>query len=79
MNDRLYNLMKKYAVPAKDPVDFLERYTRSGYGIECGIEYQNARIKTAFEDLEAYGYCMLPPSSSKTREVVTWYPYNDEN
>ena len=70
----LYEKMKKYAVPAKDPVDFLERYTKPGYGIERGKEYQEARIKTAYEDLERCGYCMLPNSSSKTGEAVTWYP-----
>ena len=72
--DRLYNLMKKYAVSATDPVDFLERYTRAGYGIERGADYQASRIESAYEDLENLGYCMLPPSSSKTRETVTWYP-----
>lgn len=72
--DRLYELMKKYAVPATDPIDFLVHYTRSGYGIERGADYQASRIESAFEDLEKFGYCMLPPSSSKTGETVTWYP-----
>ena len=70
----LYETMKKYAVQAEDPIDFLERYTKAGYGIERGKEYQQARIKTAFEDLEQFGYCMLPIQSSKTGEIVTWYP-----
>lgn len=74
VKETLYERMKRYAVPAKDPVDFLERYTKSGYGIERGKDYQEARIRTAYEDLERYGYCMLPPSSSKTGEIVTWYP-----
>lgn len=72
--DRLYNLMKKYAVPATDPVDFLDRYTRSGYGIERGADYQASRIESSYEDLEKFGYCMIPQSSSKTGETVTWYP-----
>lgn len=74
MKVSLYEQMKKYAVSAKDPVDFLELYTRIGYGIERGTEYQEARIKSAFEDLERFGYCMIPPSTSKTGEIVTWYP-----
>lgn len=74
MNTRLYEHMKKYAVPAKDPVDFLERYTRAGCGIERGKDYQKSRIESAYEDLENFGYCMLPPYSSKTGEIVTWYP-----
>lgn len=73
-NQSLFEKMKKYSVPASDPVDFLERYTREGFGIECGKEYQQARIETAFEDLEKCGYCMIPPFSSKTRRIVTWYP-----
>lgn len=72
--ETFYEHMKKYSVQAKDPIDFLERYTKAGYGIERGEEYQQARIKTAFEDLEKWGYCMLPNSSSKTGEIVTWYP-----
>lgn len=76
MRHEQYEHMKKYAVPAKDPVDFLNRYTRAGYGIERGEEYQKSRIESEYEDLEKFGYCMIPPSSSKTGEIVTWYPDN---
>lgn len=75
-DSKLYERMKKYAVQAENPVDFLERYTKPGYGIERGKDYQKARIKSAYEDLEEYGYCMLPTHSSKTGDIVTWYPDN---
>lgn len=73
----LYEHMKKYAVKAKDPIDFLERYTKNGYGAERGKDYQQARIESAYEDLKKFGYCMLPTHSSKTGEIVTWYPPDD--
>ena len=70
----LYERMKKYAVPAKDPTDFLERYTKAGYGIEIGEDYQKARIESAYEDLKRCGYCILSTHESKTGEIVTWFP-----
>ena len=70
----LYERMKKYAVPASDPIDFLERYTRVGCGAERGKAYQEERVKDAFKDLEEYGYCMLSAHESATGDVVSWYP-----
>lgn len=72
--------VKKYLVPAEDPVDFLEKYTNPGK-LESlwpdkadREECQKSRIEDAYNDLERFGYCILPPSSTKTGDTVTWYP-----
>lgn len=69
----MFEHMKKYAVPAKNPADFLDKYTKGGCGAERGKDYQKARIESAYEDLKKYGYCMLSAHESKTGEIVTWY------
>lgn len=72
--------VNKYLVPARDPVDFLERYTKPGMlerlwpNKADREECQKSRIEDAYNDLEHLGYCMLPPSSTRTGETVTWYP-----
>ena len=74
INTTIFERMKKYYVPAKNPEDFLNNYTKGGYGAERGNDYQKARIESAYEDLEKCGYCMLSMHESKTGEVLTWYP-----
>lgn len=70
----LYEKMKKYAVSADNPEDFLNRYTKAGRGIERGEDYQAARVEAAYESVNKLGYCMLSRHDSVSGDIVTWYP-----
>ena len=70
MSDTLYNEMKKYNVYAENLQDFIDRFHRPGKITDFNREDDFNSHK---DDLEKYGYTIIPASSSITGQVVSYY------
>ena len=74
----LYEKFRKYEVPAASVEDFRQRYTKPSRYQERGPEYVAAILQSAHEDMELYGYTIIPRHSSITGEVVSYYGDNGQ-
>lgn len=61
----IYEKMKKYQVQA--------RYTKPDRYQRRGPEYVAAVLESAHEDMEKYGFTIIPQHSSVTGDVVAYY------
>ena len=74
----LYEVFKKDAVPADSVEDFCLKYHRRSAYHDRGKDYMECDLKSHKEELEKYGYTIIPGSSSTTGDVVAYYG-KDEN
>ena len=65
-----YKAMKKYIVYAENLKEFCEKYHRADKltDFNRADDYQSHK-----SDLEKYGYTIIPPSTSITGEIVSYY------
>lgn len=72
----LYDVFKKYQVPAASVEDFRRRYTKPDRFAQRGPGYIAAVLQSASSDVEQFGYTIISRHDSITGEVVAYYPHN---
>jgi len=78
MNDPLFEIMKKYAVKAESIEDFCNKYHRRAAYHERGTEYMKDDLLFHIEEIDKYGYAMIPAGSTTTGDNVTFYGADNE-
>lgn len=69
----LYEKFKQYELPADSVEDFCNKYHRRGAYHDRGKEYMECDLESHKEELEQYGYTIIPGSSSTTGDIVSYY------
>ena len=64
----LYNKFKKYIVFAENLREFCNQWHRADKVADKEADYESHK-----RDMEKYGYTIIPASSSKTGEIVSYY------
>jgi hypothetical protein len=69
----LYEKFKKYQMPADSTEDFCMKYHKRSAYHDRGKEYMECDLQSHKEELEKYGYTIIPGSSSTTGDIVSYY------
>ena len=69
-----YAHFKRFAVPASNVQDFLQRYSKPKAHALRGSEHVALRIKSYQRELQQYGFCFITHHDSVTGEIVAYYP-----
>ena len=69
----LYDKFKKYALPADSLEDFCKKYHKRSAYHDRGADYIKEDLQAHKEELERFGYTIIPKGSSTTGEVVAYY------
>jgi hypothetical protein len=64
----MYNKFKKYIVFAENLREFCEQWHRADKVADKEADYESHK-----RDMEKYGYTIIPASTSKTGEIVSYY------
>lgn len=68
-----YKAFAKYAVKADSLEEFCDLYHRRGAYHDRGEEYMKADYESHKKDMERDGFTFIPPSSSTTGYVMSYY------
>ena len=74
----IYDLMRKYAVPADSVADFLARYHKASTYTGRGPEYAASLLASYQQEVAQYGCCYTSHHDSNTGEIVAYYPPQDD-
>lgn len=69
----LYVKLRKYEVQANSLEEFCEKYHRPFENSDFGREQRKEWFAHAQQDLEKYGYIMIPSSTTTTGFHAVWY------
>lgn len=75
----IYELFRKYAVPANSVEDFLARYHRADTYTGRGPEYAASLLASYRREVEEYGCCYTSHHDSNTGVIVAYYPQTEDN
>ena len=73
MKKNLKEQFLEYAVKAKSVKDFCEKYHKHSAFHERGKDYMDFDIKSHIKDLNEDGYTIIPPSSSITGDIISFF------
>lgn len=69
----MYNTFKKYEVKCNSLKEFCEKYHNYGAWRSRTADYREADYFSHREDMEKYGFTIIPRLDSITGEVVSYY------
>jgi phage terminase small subunit len=71
----LFEKMKEYQVTDVNTIEeFCNRYYKYNSFKGRGKEHMEYVIKSDYEEIKRFGYCMITHHDSITGEIVTFYP-----
>lgn len=74
----LYEKFKKYTMPADSIEDFCLKYHKRSAYHDRGKDYMACDLESHKEEMEKYGYTIIPGSCSTTGDIVSYYGGNGE-